>query len=137
MSYQLRRIDYFYTTIPDQPGEAYKLLSTMAERGINMLAFAAIPFGPNRTQLTLFPDDTLNFQSEAKLVQMDIDGPHPAFLVQGDDELGALASVHKRLTDAQINVYASTGVTDGKGDYGYVIYIKPEDYEKASALFEV
>ena len=41
---------------------------------------------------------------------------HHALLVQGDDELGALATqVHERLIDAGVDVYASSGVTNGSG----------------------
>ncbi|MBK6795930.1 MAG: hypothetical protein IPG76_03790 [Acidobacteria bacterium] len=60
-----------------------------------------------------------------------IDGPYHALLVQGDDELGALSRVHVKLYDAKVNVYASSGVADGKGSFGYVIYVRPEDYQKA------
>jgi hypothetical protein len=53
-------------------------------------------------------------------------------LVQGDDELGALAGIHEKLYEANVNVYASSGVSDGKGSYGYVIYVRPEEYERAA-----
>jgi hypothetical protein len=52
-------------------------------------------------------------------------------LVQGDDELGALAELHMRLSDARVNVYASTGVADGRGSFGYIIYVRPEEYDRA------
>ncbi len=45
--------------------------------------------GPANTQLTIFPDDSLKLISEAKKAGLDLDGPHPAILVQGDDKLGA------------------------------------------------
>jgi hypothetical protein len=43
-----------------------------------------------------------------------------AYLVEGDDELGAFASVHERLAKAHVDIYASSGVTDGQGSFGYV-----------------
>jgi hypothetical protein len=46
--------------------------------------------------------------------------------------LGALAEIHKRLRDANVNIYASTGVTDGEGRYGYVIYVREEDHQSAA-----
>lgn len=58
MSFTIRPVDYFYTTIRDQPGEAYNLLSQLAGLGVNLLAFSGIPLGPMHTQLTLFPEDT-------------------------------------------------------------------------------
>jgi hypothetical protein len=53
-------------------------------------------------------------------------------LVQGDDHLGALAEIHRRLLDIGVSIYASTGVTDGEGHYGYVIYVKEEDHQAAA-----
>ncbi len=131
MAMSIRRAEYFYTTVRDEPGEAYKLLSRLAELRIDLLAFTAIPVGPMHTQLTLFPEDALRLRSEAEKTGLVLDGPHPAFLVQDDDELGALAGIHVKLYEARINVYASTGVTDGRGCFGYVLYIRPEDYESA------
>lgn len=89
MALNIRRVEYFYTSVEDQPGKAYKLLSQLADIGVNLLAFTAI-------------------------------------LVQGDDELGALKEIHKKLFQVNVNVYASNGVTDGKGsfeDAGHPEYI--------------
>jgi hypothetical protein len=137
MAYAIRRIDYFHTTARDQPGEAYKLLSHLAELGLNLVAFTAVPVGPTHTQLTLFPEDTGRMRSTGQRAGMSLDGPYAAFLVQGDDELGALAEIHESLYRANVNVYASSGVTDGRGTFGYVIYVRPEDYERAAAALGI
>jgi len=137
MSFKIRKIDYFYCSVVDQPGEAYKLLAQLEQSGINLLAFTAIPVEPARTQLTLFPDTPDKLVVEAKRTSFELDGPHPAILVQGDDELGALAEIHQVLYEANVNVYASNGVTDSKGSFGYLLYVRPEDYERATAALKV
>jgi hypothetical protein len=137
MAFNIRRVDYFYTNVKDQPGEAYKLLTSLAELGIDLLAFTAVPIGPLHTQLSLFPEDSLKLQNEANKAKLVLDGPHPALLVQGDDELGALANIHMKLYEADINIYASNGVTDGQGSYGYVLYVKEEDHERATRALEI
>ncbi len=124
MAFHVRRIDYFSTTVRDDPGEAYKLLATLANLGVNLLAFTAVPIGPK-------------LANEAKMDRLVIDGPHPALLVQGDDELGALAELHMKLMKANVNVYAATGVADGGGSFGYVIYVRPEQYSLAVAALGV
>ena len=68
---------------------------------------------------------------------MALDGPHPALLLQGDDELGALVAAHEKLYRAEVNVYAATGVSDGSGKYGYVIYVREEDCERAAKALGV
>ncbi len=137
MSFQIRRAEYFYTTVRDQPGEAYRLLSLLAGLGIKLLAFTAVPVGPMTTQLTLFPEDKHRLAQEAGRSGLHLDGPYRAVLVQGDDELGAVAGLHARLYQANVNVYACSGVTDGKGCFGYVIYVRPEDFDRAATALEV
>jgi len=137
MAFTIRRVDYFYAWVEDQPGQAYKLLSVLAEVGVNLLAFTAIPVGPMRTQLTIFPEDTLKMADAAKKANVALDGPHRALLVQGDDKLGVLADVHAKLFQAGVNVSASSGVTDGRGSYGYIIYIRPEQFDKAAEALQV
>jgi hypothetical protein len=102
-----------------------------------MQAFTAAPTGPAHTQLTFFPDDSRNLIAAAKRSGMTLDGPHPVFLVQGDDELGALVDIHQRLFHANVSVYASNGVADGKGGYGYVIYVRPRDFQRAAQALEL
>lgn len=131
MACSIRRVDYFHTTVRDQPGEAYKILTTLEELGVNQLAFTAVPVGPDVTQLTLFPVDSHLLLHQAESAGLKMDGPHRALLVQGDDELGTLATIHRELYKANINVSASSGVTDGRGSFGYVIYVRPEDFDRA------
>lgn len=137
MALNIKRAEYYYTTIQDQPGEAYKLLSQFAEIGVNLFAFTAIPMGPERIQFTLFPEDTNKLTDASEKVGFTLDGPHPAILVQGDDELGALTGIHKKLYQAEVNVYASTGVTNGAGSFGYVLYIRPEEYDRAVSALNI
>ena len=59
-------------------------------------------------------------------------GPQHACLIQGDDQLGALAEIQRKLIDAGVNIYASSGVTDGHGYFGYVIYFKEGDHQAAT-----
>lgn len=123
--------------VRDQPGESFSFLSQLASLGINLLAFTAIPIGPDKTQLTIFPEDDGKFQQATFNIGLTFDGPHQAFLVQGDDDLGALSAVHEKIFKAKVNVFASSGVSDGKGMFGYVIYVRPESFERAAKALGV
>ena len=133
----IRRVDYFHTTIRDRPGASYEILSQLSELCLNLEAFTAIPTGPTHTQLTLIPEDSGRMAYLASRAGMKLDGPHQAFLVQGDDKLGALTGIHEALYRADVNVYASSGVTDGKGTFGYLIYVRPESYDRAAEALGV
>ena len=137
MAFTIRRADYFYATVRDELGAAYGLLSQLAELGVNLLAFTAVPSGPSLAQFALFPADPNKLLAEARAANLPLDGPYHALLVQGDDELGALASVHKRLADAGVDIYASSGVTDGRGAFGYVVYVREDEFEKAAGVLGV
>jgi len=137
MGSKTRRIQYFYATVKDEPGAAYRFLTQLASAEVNLLAFQAIPMGPGVTQLVLFPDNVERLAQAAETAGIVLTGPHPAFLVQGTDRLGALVEVHEKLSASRINVYASYGATDGRGGYGYVFYVRPEDYERSAAVLGV
>jgi len=113
------------------------MLDSLAGLNVNLVAFTAVPVGPDRTQLTLFPDNSGRLSSVAEGAGLQLDGPHHAFWVGGTDEPGALAAIHERLYNAGVNVYASTGVSDGAGHFGYVIYVRPDGYETAAKALAV
>ena len=132
MKATVRSIEYFYTTVKQSASEASRLLSEIAAAGVNLLAFSAIPFGPEHTQLVLFPDNVEKLARAAENLGLVLVGPEKAFLVQGDDRLGAIAEIYGKLAEADVEVYASTGVTDGRGGFGYVIYVRPLGFERAA-----
>lgn len=136
MAFTVRRIDYFYVTVKNSPGLGYEVLSELAEQNVNLVAITAVPFGPERTQLTVFPDDTAKMRRAAQQANLPLDGPHQALVVQGDDEVGALAVIHEKLLDANVHVFASTGVADGRGGYGYIIYVRPDEYARAAEALD-
>ena len=131
MAHSIRKIEYFNTAVKDQPGSSYNLLTQLSRLGIDLEAFVAVPTGPESTQLTIFPDHPRKLITESKRAGIQLDGPYPAILVQGDDELGALEQIHNKLFLANVNVFASMGVTDGKGGFGYIIYIREKDFDRA------
>jgi hypothetical protein len=137
MGAHIRRVDYFYATVADKPGQAYAFLSQLAEAGVYLLAFSVIPMGATQTQLQLFPESVDLLIAAAKTMGMQLSGPQRALLIQGDDQLGALVDIHRALYDAEINVYASNGVTDARGGYGYLVYVKPDAYERAARVLGV
>ncbi len=137
MAFTIQKVEYYHATVEDQPGEGHKVLSLLAQRGVNLLAFTAVPVGERRTQLTLVAENSRLMATEARQAGLALEGPHRALLVQGDDEMGALAGIHAKLYRARVNVYASSGVTDGRGSYGYLIYVRPEDFESAASALQL
>jgi hypothetical protein len=137
MALTVRTVEYFYTRVEDEPGKAYDLLAQLASEEVSLLAFSAVPYGPNHVELTIFPDDSATLLRAAEKLGWTLSGPQHACLVQGDDKLGALAEIQRKLIAARVDVYASSGVTDGRGHFGYIIYVKEADYQMASNALAV
>jgi len=137
MALSIRSVVYFNTTIRDRLGAAYEVLSQLEAAKVNLLAFSAVPTGIEQAQLVIFPDNVREFTKAAEALGLVLLGPNHALLVQGDDRLGAFADIHRRLSEAHINVYASNGVTDGRDGFGYVVYVRPEDFERAARVLGI
>ena len=137
MAFTIRPVEYYYVNVRDELGAAYGVLAQLAERGVHLHAFTAVPTGPSLAQFALFPADPNKLDAEARSIGLPLEGPHHALLVQGDDELGALASVHERLFKAGVDIYASSGVTDGRGAFGYVMYVREDQFERAVGALDV
>jgi hypothetical protein len=132
MAFAIRNVEYYYANVRDELGAAYRILAQLAELGIDLLAFTAVPSGPTLAQFTLVPRDSRKLLAQSTVAGLPLDGPYHAFLVQGDDELGALANVHEQLVSADIDIFASSGVSDGRGAFGYLIYVREDQFERAA-----
>ena len=137
MTCSISKVEYFKTKKQNRPGEAYKFLSQLALLKINLLAFNAIPIGPTETELTVFPENPAIMKNEAARAGLFLEGPHYGLLVQCDDRLGALADIHKKIYEAGVNVNSASGVSDGRGAFGYVIYVNEADIDTAAAALGI
>src|SRR2546430_15793004 len=132
MADTIRRVSYFYTSIPDKPGEGTRLLDVLRRAGVNLLALHAFP-SARKAQVDFVPSDAGVFAAAAKGAKIKLSKPKTAFLVDGDDRVGALAGVLGRLASAKINVPAGAGVWVGGGGGGAGFLGKTRGGEKAGA----
>ncbi len=132
MAATVKEVEYYYALVADRPGEARKLLEFLSEKMVNLLALSAFPVGEGQSQIDLFPSEPEILKEAAADANIPLVGPKKAFLLQGTDRIGALYDFHLKLSNAGINIYACTGVVDGTGRFGYVIWVDPAKYEEAS-----
>ena len=137
MNDQVRIVDCYYVTVRDRPGEGSRLLEHISERALSLTAFAAIPTGEDETQICLVAEDAAGLNEAATDAGVGLIGPKKAFLIQGQDRIGALHAYHATLANAGVNVYSSSGVCDGKGDFGFILWVEPEDFDKAFDAFGI
>lgn len=133
MADSFRLVDYFYVTTSNKPGEGARVLDTLRDAGVSLLAFSGFPQG-RRAQLDFIPADPSAFKAAAKRAKWKVKGPKRAFLVQGADRIGAVGDVFARLAAAKINVTALDALCTGDGQYGALFWVAPKDVKKAAAL---
>ena len=132
MADTVRRVEYYYVTVPDTPGEGQRILSALRDSGVNQLAFLGFPLGGGQTQIDLVPEDPESLKAAAAQAGVTLSEAKQAFLVQGDDRVGAVADTTAKLAEANINVTAAAATSAGSGRFGMILWVAPADYERAA-----
>jgi hypothetical protein len=133
MAETVKRIQYFYTEVADKPGEGARVLNALKDAEVNLVCFSGFPKG-RRAQIDLVPADPVALKAAAKKAKIKLVGPKTAFLIQGDDRIGAVAELVTRLAQARINITAVDAVAAGSGLYGAILWVKPRDVNKAATV---
>ena len=132
MADTVRRVEYYYVTVPDSAGEGDRILSALRDDGVNLLAYLGFPVGGGQSQLDLVPEDPDSLREAAARAGITLSEAKRAFLVQGDDRLGAVADITAKLAGGNINVTAAAATGAGAGRYGMILWVAPADYERAA-----
>ena len=133
MAETVRIVDYFYTTVPNKPGEGVRALAVLRDAGVNLVAFSGFPQGRG-AQLDFVPENPAPFRAAARGAKWKVTGPKRAFLVEGDDHVGAGAALLGTLAAAKINVTAIDAVCAGGGRYGVILWVAPRDVTRAAKV---
>jgi hypothetical protein len=136
MADDIRRVDYFYVTVPNKPGEGARALATLRDAGVNLLAFSGFPEGRG-AQMDFVPEDAARFREAAKKAGWKLTGPKKAFLIAGDDRPGVVGDLMQKLADAKINVTAIDAVCGGAGRFGAILWVEPRDVTRAAKALGV
>lgn len=137
MAETIRLVEYFYVMAPDKSGEAARMLEHLKRAGVNLLAFSGFPGKGQQAQLDFIPENPQAFQEVGRQAKWKLKGPKKGFLVQGDDRVGALADLVKKLADAKINITASDAICAGAGRYGVILWVKGRDVSRAAKAFGI
>ena len=129
----VRRVDYYYTTTSDKPGEGARVLGVFRDAGVNLLAFHAFP-SARRTQLDFVPSDGAAFVAAAKAAKIKLSKPKAVFHFEGDDRIGVMANLLGRLAAAGINATASEAVCTSSGRFAGLLWVAPRDVKKAAQV---
>lgn len=129
----IKKVDYYKIETSNKSGEGARILGALKEAGVNLLAFTGFP-RRRRTQMDFVPEDAASFKKAAKKAGFELSKKKSGFLVQGKDKVGAIAEILTKLSAADINVTALDAVSAGKGRFGAILWVKPEDVRKAAKV---
>ena len=129
----IRKVVYFSMQVPNRPGVGAEMLKAIAEGRQNLLAFTGFPSG-GKAQVDFVPARPAEFARSARKAGIKLGKRKTAFLIQGDDKVGALVRVLGKLAEARINMVAMDAVTAGGGRFGAIFWVKPKDLARASRL---
>ena len=121
MTDTVRGVDYYYVTVPDAPGEGQRILSALKGSGVNLLAFLGFPLGDGQSQIDLVPEDPASLREAAERAGVTLSEAKRAFLIQGDDRVGAVADTTAKLEEANVNLTAAAATSAGSGRYGMIL----------------
>jgi hypothetical protein len=136
MADRVKRVAYFKMMVPNRAGQGARALAVLHQAGVNLIAFSGFPHRGN-AQMDFVPANPSAFRKVAKKAKWKIAGPKRAFLVSGDDRVGAGARLLSKLAAKRINVIAIDAVHAGKGRYGAILWVPPSQYGKAARVLRV
>jgi len=137
MADKIRRVDYHYVHVPDKPGEGARILGALKEAGVNLLSLTAFPDGKGTTQIDFVAENADALAKAVKGLGLRLSDKKRAFFLQGDDRPGAAAEVFKKFADAGVNVHAANAAAGAKGGFGMIVWVRPENYDKAAKALGV
>ena len=134
MAYRVRKVNYFKLLLPNRVGQAEKVLHQVRDANINLFAFTGFPLKAGKSQVDLVTDESTKLRRIAKRDGWRISKRKKAFLVTGNDEIGAVHKVFKKIANNKINVVAADAVSAGKGRYGMILWVKPAVYSRTARI---
>jgi hypothetical protein len=134
MADRVRKVNYCYAKVSARAGQGAAVLAELHGAGVNLLAFSGFPIGAGKAQLDLVAEDMAAVRRVARKQGWRLSKTKKAFLVQGDDRVGACHRQLQRLADQKINVTAADAVAAGKGRWAMILWVKPKDYGRAAKL---
>jgi hypothetical protein len=128
----IHKIDYYHIEIPDNPGAAFRVLSGLKKEGVNLLACCGFPLGDGKVQIDLVPEYHESFRNAAARLDLQLSERKGAFLIQGGDRVVAVADTFEKLAFHSVNIVAHQAISTGTGHWGMILWVEPDDYERAS-----
>ena len=132
MADRVRKVTYCNTTVSSRAGQGAKVLTELRKAGVNLTAFTGFPTKSGKSQLDFVTENMADIRRVARKNGWRLSKTKKGFLIQGTDQIGAVARHLQKLADKRINITAADAVCAGKKRYGMILWVKPKDYARAA-----
>jgi hypothetical protein len=134
MADRVRKVNYCYAKVSARPGQGAAVLDEIRKAGVSLQAFSGFPIGAGKAQLDLVADDMAGVRRVARKQGWRLSKTKKAFLIRGEDRVGACHRQLQKLATQKINVTAVDALAAGKGRYAMILWVKPKDYARAARV---
>jgi prephenate dehydratase len=118
----------FQISVPDQPGELFRITKGLQEAHVNLRALWGFGIGGGHAEIIVVPEDPDRFRAHAMKSGLEF-RERTVVHVTGKDEVGALVDTVERIAASGINIDAFDAIAMS-GRYGAFCWVADADRDQ-------